>query len=204
MEIEENYVFKTYDQIAKHFSDTRSYKWPWITNFIENNKGKTILDLGCGNGRNMDYDGCDFMGVDTSQEFVNICRKKNFNCIKSDMCSLCFKDNNFDAIICIASFHHLSTEARRITALEEMKRVLRKGGKILLSVWSKEQPKKTRRVFKQYGDNNVEWNKNGEIYNRYYYIFNIDEIKNLFKMIGLSIESHKWDCGNEVFILSRN
>ena len=101
MEIEENYVFKTYDQIAKHFSDTRSYKWPWISNFIENNKGKTILDLGCGNGRNMDYDGCDFIGVDTSQEFVNICRKKNFNCIKSDMCSLCFKDNNFDAIICI-------------------------------------------------------------------------------------------------------
>lgn len=204
MDIETNKVFNVYDKIAKHFSDTRSYKWPWITNFIEINEGKTILDVGCGNGRNMEYNNTNFIGIDTSQEFVDICLKKNLNCIKSDMCSLSFKDNNFDAIICIASFHHLSTEERRLTALKEMKRVLCRGGKILLSVWSKKQPKKTRRIFDTYGDNIVKWNKNGEIYDRYYYIFNIDEIKNLFKISGLNIESHKWDCGNELFILSKN
>ena len=82
-----------------------------------------------------------------------------------------------------------------------MKRVVKLGGKILLSVWSKEQPDKTRKSFRHYGSNIVTWNKYGRVYDRYYYIFKIDEIYNLFKITGLMVKSHERYCGNEVFIL---
>ena len=56
-------------------------------------------------------------------------------------------------------------------------------------------------IFINYGDNIVKWNSYGKIYNRYYYIFRIQEITKLFDECGLELVSHKHDCGNEVFIL---
>ena len=73
----------------------------------------------------------------------------------------------------------------------------------LISVWSKNQPEKTKRKFDNYGDNYVPWNKDGEIYQRYYYIFRLEEIQTLFIDIGFQILEHKWDCGNEIFILKK-
>ena len=204
-EIESKYVQKTYDQIAKHFDNTRSYKWSWIGEFIDSldKNNSKVIDIGCGNGRNMQYDECIFTGVDSCQQFVDICLSKNLNCIKSDMCELPFDNESFDAILCIASFHHLGNVERRNKSLQEMKRILKSGGKILLSVWSKNQPKKTRRIFESYGDTYVKWNKDGKVYDRYYYIFEIDEIKNHFINNGLRILSHTWDCGNDIFILEK-
>jgi hypothetical protein len=76
MEIEKNLVFDTYDKIAHHFNDTMRYKWKWISDFVaelDKYKDKYVLDLGCGNSRNMEYEGLNFMGADTCEEFVNIC-----------------------------------------------------------------------------------------------------------------------------------
>jgi len=64
-----------------------------------------------------------------------------------------------------------------------MKRLVKPGSNILLSVWSINQPKKTRRKFYKYGDNIVMWNNYGTIYERYYYIFNLDEIRIYLKML---------------------
>ena len=84
-----------------------------------------------------------------------------------------------------------------------MKRIIKSGGRILLSVWSKQQPEKTRRVFNSYGHNFVEWNKYGEVYHRYYYIFKESELKKLFAEVGLVIVNSKYDCGNEIYILTK-
>ena len=105
------------------------------------------------------------------------------------MTNLPFREKTFDCIISIASFHHLYQESDKIQTLKEMKRVVKLGGKILLSVWSKEQPEKTKKNFTNYGINIVNWNKYGRIYERYYYIFRIDEILKLFKMAGLFVKS---------------
>ena len=83
----------------------------------------------------------------------------------------------------------------------DKKRVVKKNGKILLSVWAKEQPKKTRITFNEYGDNIVYWKKK---YPRYYYIFELDELKLLINEVGLNIDNEFYDCGNNVFILSKN
>jgi len=53
MEIEKKNV-DTYNLIATDFSDKRYNMWDWIqiflSNFVSNNN---ILDVGCGNGRNI-------------------------------------------------------------------------------------------------------------------------------------------------------
>ena len=159
------------------------------------------MDIGCGNGRNMNRKNLDFTGVDNCPEFINICKSNNQNVILSDMCNLPFQNESFDGIMLIASYHHLSTVDRRIKCLEEIHRILKYNGKCLLSVWSKNQPKKTKRVFNNYGDTLVKWQKNNDIFNRYYYIFHIDEIKKLFEKSNLKIEKHEWICGNEVFVI---
>ena len=45
----------------------------------------------------------------------------------------------FDAVLCIAVLHHITSPARRIEMLTELLRVLRPGGKALVTVWATEQ-----------------------------------------------------------------
>jgi len=201
--LENNNVYKVYEEIACHFNVTRINKWDWIDKFLDNYENKFVLDLGCGNGRNMYYNNIKFLGIDNCDKFVAICKDKGLNVMLSNITDIKLDSNIADGIICIAVFHHLSTEEHRIEALKEMKRLLKPGGKILLSVWALEQPKKTRRTFNHYGNNIVIWNSYGKVYERYYYIFKIDEIKRLFKCAGLMLINHETNCGNEVFTLSK-
>lgn len=205
--MEKKYVCDIYNKISYDFNHTRMYVWPWMRDYLDsiamNNK---VLDIGCGNGRNMLYRNyeLDMYGIDNCQEFVKLCHSKYLNVKYSDMTYLPYSDNFFDNIICIASFHHLYTHERRVSALQEMKRVLKNGGEICLSVWSKNQPAKTRVVFEKYGDNIVKWcdSKTGVQYDRYYYIFEINELCDLFDLCGLKLVKHYYDCGNEIFILT--
>lgn len=204
MHLEKDYVKDVYEKISKHFSNTRVFTWSWINEFIINlDKGSLILDIGCGNGRNMSNKDYNFIGIDNCKGFLNICKNRGLNVVECDMTKIPFSNNIFDHIICIASFHHLSSLDNRIQSLLEIKRLIKSGGKILLSVWSIKQPLKTRRIFRNYGDTIVKYNKFGDIYERYYYIFNLDEIKKLFNTVGLLLIKHFYDCGNEVFILTK-
>lgn len=49
------------------------------------------------------------------------------------------RDESLDAVLSIAVVHHLATTERRIRALRELARVLRIGGRIIISVWAMEQ-----------------------------------------------------------------
>ena len=192
-----------YDDIAHHFCNTRIYQWNWVKNYLENIEKKSIVyDIGCGNGRNMQCQGIHFLGVDNCKDFLSICRSKNLNVLEADMTDIPLRDNSADAIICIAAFHHLKTEEERVKTMLEFKRLVAPGGSILLSVWSKIQPEKTRRTFEHYGDTLVPWNKYGKVYQRYYYIFKIEELKKIISDCHLIISDHFYDCGNEVFLLS--
>ena len=128
----------------------------------------------------------------------------------SEMTDICFPDSSSNYVLNIACFHHLSTIERRIKCLKEMHRILKPNGKLLISVWSKTQPEKTKRNFASYGDNYVPWKPPGfnnenkiKTQIRYYYIFKLDEIKELFENNGFNIIKHSWDCGNEIFILQK-
>lgn len=200
--IEKSQVKEIYEKIAEHFNNTRVYTWSWIEEFL--NKipiNRIIYDIGCGSGRNMSNKNFNFIGIDNCENFINICKKKNLNVVNANIINIPLDNNSADAILCIAVLHHLSTPENRLQALLEMKRLLKSGGKILLSVWSINQPSKTRRTFKNYGNNIVLWNNYGAIYERYYYIFKLDELKNLIKKAGLTIINYTYSCGNEIFTL---
>lgn len=207
LEVSSETVATTYNKIAKEFKNSRHYNWKWITQFISNINvdNASIIDIGCGGGRNIkayQNDKLNIVGLDNCSEFIKICRNEGLDVVLSDMTNIPHPDENFDYILSIASFHHLTNRQERIKALTEFRRILKPGGKVLLSVWSKTQPLKTKRVFTNWGDTIVPWKSlTGEVFNRYYYIFKIPEIEELFEMTGFKIESHSWDCGNEVFIL---
>ena len=202
--LETTYVKEVYEEIAPHFSNTRSYKWSWVIDFLDSLKTDSIVyDLGCGNGRNMDHGSLKFIGIDNCENFVSICKNKNLSVINSNITKIPLNNNSADAIICIAVFHHLSSTENRIQSLLEMKRLVKPGGKILISTWSINQPQKTRRTFNNYGNNIVLWNSYGKVYERYYYIFKLDEIKELIKRVGLIILNYDYSCGNEIFTLMK-
>jgi alkylated DNA repair protein alkB family protein 8 len=202
MEFENKNVKDIYNDISSYFNNTRTYTWSWINGALKDlPKNSVICDLGCGNGRNMNNKNYKFIGIDNSTELLKICQDKNLNVLQGDMCDIPLNDNSVDCVMCIAAFHHLSTPERRKKSLHEMKRITKPGGKIIISVWSINQPKKTRREFLDYGDTIVNWNQRGKIYKRYYYIFKINEIINLFQETDLILSKHIWDCGNEIFIV---
>jgi len=206
MDIEEEFVTNSYNRIAPDFKKRRPFLWDWIQSFMYDIRpGSSLMDIGCGGGRvgqECLSKSIKYIGIDSSQSFIDLCIEDGLTALKCDMCDLPFQDNSQDYITSIASFHHIATNERRIAALNEMKRVLRPGGKILLSVWSIKQPAKTRRTFTKYGDMMVPWNRPGLETMRYYYIFRMNEIRCLFNECGLIIERYNWECGNEVFILS--
>ena len=202
--LEMTHVKDVYEEIAPHFSNTRVYKWSWVIDFLDSlTPGSLVYDLGCGNGRNMEHGGLKFIGVDNCENFIKICREKKLEVVAGNITNVPLKNELADAAICIAVIHHLSSEENRIKALMEMKRLVKPGGKILISVWSINQPQKTRRSFNNYGNNIVLWNNYGKVYERYYYIFKLDEIKNLIKKTGFNIINYQYACGNEIFTLMK-
>ena len=202
-----------YDKIAKEFSDTRHYKWPLVSDFINRFTLKTeiaknnILDIGCGNGRNIEYYSSNknkIIGLDNSIEFVKLCKSKNLEVYFGSMTNLIFSDKEFDFILSIASFHHLNNIIDRKKTLSEIYRVLKPNGIVLMTVWSKNQPSKTKRIFDEYGDTIVPWkSKTNKVYKRYYYIFKLDELINLVEEANFKILEKKWDCGNEILIFQK-
>jgi ubiquinone/menaquinone biosynthesis C-methylase UbiE len=56
-----------------------------------------------------------------------------------DNLALPFREESFDAVLSIAVVHHFATTERRVHALKELARVLRIGGRLVISVWAMEQ-----------------------------------------------------------------
>jgi SAM-dependent methyltransferase len=100
-------------------------------------RGKTVLDLGCGTGENIIpllERGARVIGIDISPDLVAIAVKRlqiaNLEATLSagDACHTGLPDESIDVIFCMAVIHHLEIEIVR----EEMWRILRKGGAIIL------------------------------------------------------------------------
>lgn len=137
-----NKTCQDYNLIAEDFSRTREKPWPEIKFLVDNyiKPGEKVLDLGCGNGRFYEFfkeKGVDYFGVDNSEKLIEIAK----NCYPqakfrvADALNLPFSDNHFDKIYCIAVLHHIPSDEFRLQFLKEIKRILRPGGLLILTVW---------------------------------------------------------------------
>lgn len=139
--LEKSYVHDVYCKISQHFSSTRHKPWPNVLDFITSYpSGSIVVDIGCGNGKYFGHSkGIVELGLDRCYNLIRICRERGYEGIVSDCLALPLRSEVADCVICIAVIHHLATEARRIRALQEMVRVARIGGRILIYSWAKDQ-----------------------------------------------------------------
>ncbi|XP_018591693.1 alkylated DNA repair protein alkB homolog 8 isoform X3 [Scleropages formosus] len=141
VQLEMRFVHTVYDEIAGHFSRTRHSPWPRVGDFLRSLvPGAVVADVGCGNGKYLGINPAVFtLGCDRSHSLVQICADRGFQAFTSDALEVPLRSGVCDACISIAVIHHFSTQERRLTAVKELVRLLKPGGKALLYVWALEQ-----------------------------------------------------------------
>lgn len=130
-----------YADVDKEFLPSEPYDWTLLTEielFKNAVKGsETVLDVGCGTGHpslNLAGKVGSIIGIDKAERMIEIARKRlerskleNVRFEVGDAEDLKFGDRSFDAVILCGS---LATFSDRENALKEIKRVLKRGGKV--------------------------------------------------------------------------
>lgn len=216
-----------YDLICDKFSQTRSRFWKglgFIGKYAKENS--QVLDFGCGNGRLveifLDKD-IKYVGVDVSEGLINIAKKNvaamrksrsiQFLKIENDFKKLPFPSELFDSIYSIAVFHHLPSDKLRLEIAQELHRLLKKNGYIIVTVWDLWQSRYWKNIFKNWKDklcgksdldNNdcyITFTDNsGQVFNRFHHAFTKYGLNKLFKKSGFKILRCQRIDGNIVLI----
>ena len=176
-------VRRVYDDIASHFSKTRAYAWPEVETFVEScESGARGLDVGCGNGRHMtvlDSKVEAVVGVDVSRNLLQEARKRrkqdgwHGELLTGNAASLPLRADCVDVAVYVATIHHLPDQKRRRASLNELARVLRDGGRALVSAWSTAHDRfDVERDAREGFDTTVDWTlPGGETVPRFYHIY---------------------------------
>lgn len=122
---------------------TRQKEVAVIKNFFNlpavKKNAKEVLEIGCGNGYTLDiltreFPKLSFTGLDFSEDLLKIARSRNLpgvNFEQGDARKLRFEDGTFDVIYTERCIINLLTWEEQQLALNEMHRILKKGGYIL-------------------------------------------------------------------------
>ncbi|PIS38608.1 MAG: hypothetical protein COT34_02765 [Candidatus Nealsonbacteria bacterium CG08_land_8_20_14_0_20_43_11] len=202
---------RDYNLIANDFSTTRSYLPEDIKSLEKYIKDEDkILDLGCGNGRFVEMlpnKKTEYIGADNSERLIEIAKNKypQYKFIVVSALNLPFSDNYFDKVFSLAVLHHIPSEEFRRQFLKEVKRVLKPGGLLILTVWNLNPFKmiligKHERAFSffkhsilkvlgksklDFKDFFVPWRKNCQ---RYVHCFSKNEIRKIAEKSGFKIK----------------
>ncbi len=198
---------ETWDAIAKSFDITRRKPWKQVIDFVEKlPEPSVVADVGCGNGRH--FIPCaqhckKVIGLDISQELLNIVQKKldennlrNVNLVHSDIVNMPLENYSVDYVLFIASLHNIKGRDRRIQALREVKRILKKDGEALISVWSRWQDKYRKQFLRkwftqtgeeEFGDIDIYWKQHGLNIPRFYHLYSKREFTSDLQNAGFKI-----------------
>lgn len=237
---EKQYVHSVYAEIAEHFSATRHTAWPMVVDFLKSlPRGAVVADVGCGNGKyliaamekakNVGY----IIGSDTCSALVTrattvIGRDGCADLANADVLCLPLRTGICDAAINIAVVHHLSTRERRVAAVRETIRVLRRGGLALIYVWAQEREEdmkpvrgRSKMMMRQFDSQDmlVPWHmrrkKEGavndriledwdKVYRRYYHVYRKGELEEDLKQIpNISVIRTYFDHQNWCAVISK-
>jgi ubiquinone/menaquinone biosynthesis C-methylase UbiE len=138
-----SHVQAAYDQLADAYAQSNHGAMPEDLErlarriLIRLPVGARIIDIGCGTGRDMAWfeaHGLEAVGVDRSTGMLNHARRAvRGHIAAADMRALPFAKATFDAAWCCAALLHLPRSEAPV-ALVEIRRVLRLGAPILLSM----------------------------------------------------------------------
>ena len=193
---------RVYDAIAQSWAATHKELWEDLLPLKKYTKdGDTVLDLGCGSGRLYQlFLGLSirYVGADQSREQLKFARKRypRGKFVYGEMTNLSFKDQTFDVIYCIAAFHHLPDKKTRVQALKEMKRVLKPGGRVVMTnwhlwgKWGREKVKEGKYSTARGNNFLIPWRdeKRNITVQRFYHGFTRGELRALFREAGFRVE----------------
>lgn len=201
-------VREVYDAIAAHFSKTREFPWPEVESFLGAvPAGGRGLDVGCGNGRHTEVLAArtdSVVGVDVSRRLLFEARdrsgREGWDCalVQGDAAALPIASRSVDVAVYVATLHHLPTAQQRRRSLEELGRVLRPGGRALVSAWSTAHDRFEATADAREGfDTTVDWTlPDGETIPRFYHIYAPAEFEAELNASGLDVEDWYLSSGN--------
>jgi ubiquinone/menaquinone biosynthesis C-methylase UbiE len=179
---------KVWDNIAREWDEFRDKPGEHTLKFLKEQEGK-ILDLGSGSGRYLhkfkDEKQRKMYLVDFSEKMIKLAKqnaeekKIDAEFFVADMKKLPFENNFFDGAIANSSLHCVDKKNHK-KVVEELLRVLKSGAHAEISVWNKN----TKRFKNSPKERFVGWTDKGK---RYYYLFDEDEIYDLFESCGFKI-----------------
>lgn len=122
---------------ASQFAEAAQYCVPYLVRACAAAAGMTALDLCCGQGivtAGLQDAGADATGLDFSPAMLELARAAvpQANFVQGDATALPFADDSFDAATMGFGMLHIPDPA---TALSEVRRVLKPGGRFAYSVW---------------------------------------------------------------------
>jgi ubiquinone/menaquinone biosynthesis C-methylase UbiE len=145
----ETIVRQQYDQLAtvydlrwkSYIANTLSFLKTWA----EISPTETILDVACGTGEFerlllAEYPSLKIFGVDISDKMLAIAKQKcnaypQVSFQTASASTLPFDSHSFDVIVSANSFHYFDDP---VSALQEMRRVLKPSGKIIVLDWCRD------------------------------------------------------------------
>lgn len=118
-----------------------------VLDMTQNIKG-SLLEAGCGEGLFLEaLAGCNpevsLYGIDIWDEILQRAARRcgpSVNLRVADAAALPYEDNSFDAAVCMNVLFNLPTEQMCYKALDEMARVVRKNGKIIVDIRNAANP----------------------------------------------------------------
>lgn len=175
-----------WDAIADEWDDNRKSPSATLALFRDHAHG-TVLDAGCGNGRNsleLAKTADRVIAMDASDAMLE---KARLNTANSDKIEIIrgrieanpLQDGAVDAVFCLAALHHLKPKDHDRAAAEFF-RVLKSGGTLCLTVWNRQQARFGNKPKEQ----DIPWGGKP----RYYYFFDEEELVNLLGSAGLHVE----------------
>ena len=182
-----------FDNIAASWYGFRH--WPLLRDELEEvaarwGKGR-LVNLGCAHGADfLPFSGqFGLVGLDFSREMLrNSIRYMETHGIdaallQGDLTSLPLGASSFDYAVAIASYHHVEGDEGRLHAFQELRRILKPGAEAFLTVWNHGQT----RFRDGPQDLFVPWHSGNTTLERYYHLFNYDELRQTLAAAELEV-----------------
>ncbi|CAE7220632.1 hypothetical protein AK812_SmicGene24541 [Symbiodinium microadriaticum] len=137
-------VEAAYDKISANFAESRRFPWPFVVQWLRTSQRDTLLVAGCGDGRHvqsaLDLGFRRIFALDLSEGMLQAAQRRlgdsgeSVVFLHGDTRRVPLPDESVQDVLSCAVLHHLPLAESR-AALQDFRRLLRPGGRLLASCW---------------------------------------------------------------------